>query len=270
MNIVVLIAIIIGMFALRFVKLNILGWMAAWWIAAFLLLTYAIDPPIPVSIIIMFMGIITLALLTYLSTNSNDFDSAKKLLLSFLTEKKYNIPLFIIVITLPVLVAFKAYLDVTKEPQPPFLGRTIHPPPPVEISFKGKKIDLVTGLNPYRELEDSNQDEFKAHVNNGRRVYYENCVFCHGDNMEGNGIYSYGFNPIPANFNDPTTLAMLQESYLFWRIAKGAAGLPQEATPWASAMPAWEDFLTEEEIWDVILFLYEYTDQKPREPEALE
>ena len=29
-------------------------------------------------------------------------------------------------------------------------------------------------------------------------------------------------------------------------------------------MPAWEKFLTEEEIWDVVLFLYDYTGQRPR------
>jgi hypothetical protein len=29
-------------------------------------------------------------------------------------------------------------------------------------------------------------------------------------------------------------------------------------------MPAWEKFLKEEEMWDAILFLYDFTEQKPR------
>ena len=29
-------------------------------------------------------------------------------------------------------------------------------------------------------------------------------------------------------------------------------------------MPAWEKFLKEEEIWEVILFLYDHTGQRPR------
>ncbi|NIP59075.1 MAG: cytochrome c [Gemmatimonadetes bacterium] len=29
-------------------------------------------------------------------------------------------------------------------------------------------------------------------------------------------------------------------------------------------MPAWEDFLTEDEIWSVIIFLYEQTGLTPR------
>ena len=29
-------------------------------------------------------------------------------------------------------------------------------------------------------------------------------------------------------------------------------------------MPAWEQFLTEEEMWDVVLFLYDFTGYQPR------
>jgi hypothetical protein len=85
--------------------------------------------------------------------------------------------------------------------------------------------------------------------------------------MAGDGIFAHGYNPIPANFQDPTTIAMLQETYLFWRVAKGAPGLPEESTPWASAMPAWENFLSEEEMWDVIIYMYEFTGYKPRAKE---
>ena len=82
--------------------------------------------------------------------------------------------------------------------------------------------------------------------------------------MAGDGMYAHGLNPIPTNFTDPGTIPQLQESFLFWRIAKGGPGLPGEGGPWDSAMPAWEKFLTEEEIWDVILFLYDHTGFRPR------
>jgi mono/diheme cytochrome c family protein len=35
-------------------------------------------------------------------------------------------------------------------------------------------------------------------------------------------------------------------------------------------MPAWEKFLKEEEIWDVVLFLYDHTGQRPRGKEEAE
>src|SRR5204863_86451 len=62
-------------------------------------------------------------------------------------------------------------------------------------------------------------------------------------------------------FKDPIN-AVLVEPRL--RVAKGGPGLPREGTPWNSAMPKWEDFLTEREIWSVILFLYDQTGWTPR------
>src|SRR5438132_1169860 len=96
------------------------------------------------------------------------------------------------------------------------------------------------------------------------QIYIRSCMFCHGDNLDGHGLFASALNPPPANFEDPGTIAMLQESYLFWRIAKGGPGLPRESTPWNSAMPAWEDRLTEEQIWQVIAYLYDATGQEPR------
>jgi len=275
MNVLILLGIIAGMVAIktvvtRFVNVNDLAWMAIWWIAMYLVFSYGVDPPMPTSILGLFMGIVTLSLLAYLSADEERLVGAKTRIVNFLVDKKYTVPLLIVVIALPLLIAWKVYSDASKTPQPPLSTRTIHPPPPPEISFNGKTIDLATGDNPYRALATSDTEAFEHHVENGRRIYFENCFYCHGDNMQGRGMYAHGLDPIPANFADPTTIAMLQESYLFWRIAKGAPGLPSESTPWSSAMPAWENFLSEEEIWDVILFLYEFTDQEPRAQEIVE
>lgn len=269
MNLIVILAVIAVMIALRFVRLNAVMWLIAWWIGLYVGLRYGIEPPLPSSIVGMFMFIITLAMLAFMSADSERMASVRDSIVRFMTDAAYRIPLVILLIAAPLLVAWKVYSDATSRPQPPASGRTIHPVPPVSVQFRDKTIDLVTVDNPYRKLEASDPAQFAEHVSNGKRVYYENCVFCHGDNMEGDGIFAHGYDPIPANFQDPGTIAMLQEGYLFWRIAKGGPGLPEESTPWSSAMPAWELFLTEEEIWDVILFLYDYTGHKPREREEV-
>jgi mono/diheme cytochrome c family protein len=94
-------------------------------------------------------------------------------------------------------------------------------------------------------------------VKEGNEIYVTNCVFCHGDALHGDGLFAQGLNPVPADFTDAATITQLQQSYVFWRIAKGGRGLPVESAPWNSAMPAWEEDLTEEEIWKVIIYLYE-------------
>ncbi|MCX5729515.1 MAG: cytochrome c [Nitrospirae bacterium] len=98
----------------------------------------------------------------------------------------------------------------------------------------------------------------------GGEIFYQNCHFCHGDNLNGRGLHAFAFNPIPANFTDPGTIAQLQETFIFWRVSKGGIGLPNEAGPWASVMPPWEQHLTVDEIWKVVLFEYWHTGYYPR------
>jgi hypothetical protein len=65
-------------------------------------------------------------------------------------------------------------------------------------------------------------------------------------------------------------LPQLTEAFLFWRVAKGGPGMPDAGGPWDSSMPAWEKFLSEEDMWNVIAFLYDYTGYKPRAAESVE
>jgi mono/diheme cytochrome c family protein len=159
----------------------------------------------------------------------------------------------------PALVGFLTWGQVRATVSAPPNLRSIHPAPPSEITFRGKRITLAGLENPLRK-----EGDLAAHIAKGKAVYYQNCMPCHGDYLDGQGHFASGFNPLPLNFQDVGTIAQLTESFVFWRVAKGGPGLPREATPWNSAMPAWEDFLTEEEIWAVVLFLYEQTGHRPR------
>ena len=169
------------------------------------------------------------------------------------------------VVAIPALAAANVYVQMSAPLEPPLFSRTIHPASPTEITVHDKKIDLDAGENPFWPLEKSNPEEFRKHVENGRQVYYRNCVFCHGDNLAGTGMFIHGLDPIPTNL--PETIPLLRDTFLFWRISKGGPGLPEEGGPWASAMPVWEKLLKEDEIWDVILFLYNHTGLRPRAKE---
>jgi mono/diheme cytochrome c family protein len=88
--------------------------------------------------------------------------------------------------------------------------------------------------------------------------------------MGGDGMFAYGLNPIPTNFTDPGVLPMFQETYLYWRVSKGGPGLPEEGGPWDSPMPTWEKLLTDEEMWDAVTYLFEFTGFRPRAQEVHE
>lgn len=264
MNIPVVLAVVIVFGVLRYARASLLLWAGAWWVGMYVVLRFGFTAPIPASVVSIYMGIISMAILAYMTSSQERREEVSRPLVRLMTEKRYTPLLAATVVAIPALAAANVYVQMSVPVQPPLFSRTVHPASPSEVTVHDKKIDLDTGENPFRHLETSNPEEFRKHVENGRRVFYQNCVFCHGDSLSGNGMFVHGLDPIPTNFTDKGTIAMLRETFLFWRISKGGPGLPEEGGPWDTAMPAWEKFLKEEEMWDAILFLYDHTGQKPR------
>ncbi len=267
MNLLVLVAVAAVFGVLRFRRTGLLTWALAWWIGIYVLLRFGFSSPIPSSVISLYMGIVTIAILAYVSSSQERRDEIAGPLVRFMTDKRYTALLAAVGLAIPALAAANVYVQMSVPIQPPLFSRTVHPASPSAITVHDKKVDLDGGENPFRRLETSDPAEYRKHVENGRRVYYRNCVFCHGDNLSGNGMFVHALDPIPTNFADAGTIAMLRDTFLFWRIAKGGPGLPEEGGPWDSAMPAWEKMLKEDEIWEAILFLYDFTGQKPRAKE---
>jgi hypothetical protein len=267
MKISILLAVAAAFGLLRFRRANLLAWAGAWWVGTYVLLRWGFSVPIPASVVSLYMGIISIAILAYVSSSEERREDVARPLVRLMTEKRYTALLAATVVAIPSLAAANVYVQMNVPLEPPLFSRTVHPASPTEITVHDRKIDLDAGENPFLPLETSNPGEFRRHVENGRQVFYRNCVFCHGDNMTGNGMFVHGLDPIPTNFADQGAIAMLRDSFLFWRISKGGPGLPEEAGPWDSAMPAWEKMLKEEEMWEVILFLYDFTGQKPRAKE---
>jgi hypothetical protein len=196
-------------------------------------------------------------------------------------------------VLLPIIFWGFAYSSFLPNLDEPIELRTVHPAPPASTKVHGKTFVLQTSQNPYRVNPEGKYDQeysnaniveqgmgrlmkpeanpwdekasgYLKYVREGGEIFFQNCHFCHGDNLNGRGLHAFAFNPIPANFTDPGTIAQLQETFIFWRVSKGGIGLPREGFPWASVMPPWEQHLTTDEIWKVILFEYWHTGYYPR------
>jgi hypothetical protein len=269
MNLLVVLAVVAVFGLLRFRRTNLLTWALAWWIGIYVILRFGFSAPIPSSVVSLYMGIVTIAILAYMSSSEERREEVSGPLVRFMTDKRYTALLGATIVAIPALAAANVYVKMNAPLQPPFFPRTIHPASPAEITVHDKPINLDTSSNPFLALETSNPAEFRKHVENGRQVYYRNCVFCHGDDLTGNGMFAHGLDPIPTDFTDAATIAGLRDTFLLWRISKGGPGMPEEGAPWDSAMPTWEKFLKEDEIWDVILFLYDFTGQRPRAREEV-
>jgi hypothetical protein len=218
-----------------------------------------IHPPLPSSLIYLYITLTSVALFLYISLFEEKTRDFLNPIAEFLRGGEGGTALIryarvAVLVLFPLLVGSTVYSRLVPSNSPPAEQRVVHPAPPAEF---------VGLANPYPHTPEN--------VALGRGLYAALCMPCHGGKLDGKGAEARGFNPPPANFTDSGTIAQLQESYLFWRIKRGGVGLPVEGQPWNSVMPRWEAMPalggkppTDEMIWKIILWEYEGAGQKPR------
>jgi copper transport protein len=84
----------------------------------------------------------------------------------------------------------------------------------------------------------------RASLERGQEVYEQNCLACHGQYGRGDGPAGRVLRPPPADLQLHSTAHT--EGQLYWWISKGVPG---------SAMPAWEERLSEEDRWNVLNYI---------------
>jgi mono/diheme cytochrome c family protein len=228
--------------------------------AVFLGLKRLIVPPIPMSVLTIYMTLATLGVLVFIAANEARWRAFIAPLAAVFEGRVPRIVQALVLTGLPLLVASATWLVAAPSLDAPFEPRVIHPEPPSSFTAHGKRHDIASLRNPLRA---AGNDLARATAE-GKIIYYRNCFFCHGDALAGDGHFAQAFRPIPANFRDVGTISMLQESFVYWRVATGGPGLPKGAMPWHSAMPVWQSLLSEEEIWKAILFIYAGSGSTPR------
>lgn len=85
----------------------------------------------------------------------------------------------------------------------------------------------------------------------GEHLYMENCVPCHGPEGRGDGISAASLNPPPINFTAGHTATHADGDLFYW-IQNGVDN---------SAMPAFQDKFTEEEMWHLVNYVRRLTTQ---------
>ena len=244
------------------------------WSVGFYFYEFVLYPHIPLTLFITYMVMWSIGTFLYISQDPETFREFRAPIVKTIVGE-YKLARIIVFTALPILVGFATYNTIYPSFQEPVELRTVHPAPPATTKVHGKTYPLESTNNPFRIDEqdnykdsfpflDADKHEYMKYVTEVGTIFFQNCHYCHGDQLNGLGMFSHVFNPTPANFIDPGTIAMLQEAFLFWRVSKGGPGLPNESTPWSSAMPPWEEHLKTEEIWKVILFEYWYTGWHPR------
>jgi mono/diheme cytochrome c family protein/plastocyanin len=107
----------------------------------------------------------------------------------------------------------------------------------------------------------------KESLANGQQLYAQNCAACHGENGAGDGVFADNLQSAgessmqtmtgadnmmmqtPIDFTNPTRMLGASPALLQGKILRGGMG---------TGMPMWGSIFTEEQIWDLIAYLYSF------------
>ena len=82
----------------------------------------------------------------------------------------------------------------------------------------------------------------------GATLYAAECARCHGKKGRGGGDAGLALDPSPALLKHLSAEPGSVDAYLLWTVAEGGM-------PFGSAMPAYKDRLSREQIWQIISYM---------------
>lgn len=124
-------------------------------------------------------------------------------------------------------------------------------------SMPRHQLAMVWGVpEPYHSL-DSPLPRTSKIIKRGVAVYAKYCASCHGDTGIGDGEAGRSLSPSPGNLAWLSQMPMaLWDPFMYWTIAEGG-------TQFGTAMPAFKDALSKDDIWAVIAYIQARLPQNP-------
>jgi mono/diheme cytochrome c family protein len=91
-----------------------------------------------------------------------------------------------------------------------------------------------------------------AALKSAREVYLDKCAHCHGDTGKGDGRDASRYDPQPTDFTDAKLMNGATDGELFYKISEGK-----------KPMPVFKNKLTEDQRWELVLFIRSFAQSSP-------
>jgi mono/diheme cytochrome c family protein len=132
---------------------------------------------------------------------------------------------------------------------------------------------LVAGITAYHWIGGDEIVIAAGDPARGERLYAENCAACHGANLEGQPNWqkpnANGTLPAPPHDDSGHTWHHPDSMLFAYTKMGGKAWLEANGvTGFTSAMPGFEDVMTDEEIGDVLAFIRSRWSERARQTQA--
>lgn len=116
------------------------------------------------------------------------------------------------------------------------------------MSMRRHRYVMRNGIPEAYRSRDNPLEPTQRNLEVGGRVYETNCASCHGTAGQGDGPAGKNLDPRPTDIARFSRMPMASDGYLYWTVTEGGA-------PVGSAMPAFGNVLSEEEIWQLLMYL---------------
>ncbi len=126
-----------------------------------------------------------------------------------------------------------------------------HSPESLEMGVVSRRLLPANETVPSPGTVDMNAplpDGLKGNRVEGKALYIQNCVECHGVAGDGEGPRAYFIFPRPRNFNREASKRRFNRPALYASITKGKLG---------TEMPAWQTVLTPQQIADLSEYVFQ-------------
>jgi mono/diheme cytochrome c family protein len=84
----------------------------------------------------------------------------------------------------------------------------------------------------------------EANLTAAKQIYGEQCANCHGDGGKGDGSDAMMYDPSPADLTDTAKMGKLTDGEIYYQITEGR-----------KPMPSFKKKLTEQQRWQLVLFV---------------
>jgi cytochrome c553 len=91
----------------------------------------------------------------------------------------------------------------------------------------------------------------------GKQLFEQYCVVCHGQSGEGDGFNAYNLNPRPHSLSDSIYMRALSSETLKETISFGGKGVNKSVL-----MPAYQNTLSKTQISNVVVYIETFTQTK--------
>ena len=140
------------------------------WVLAFTVMRVILQPPVPFSLLAIYMGVVIVGTFLYVSITEEDWREFVRPIRMMLQEDavRWRTVRYLVFAALPLIVSYGVFNSIVPNYKEPVELINTHPAPPRTITVHGQTFDLQTARNPFRVTDNPKDLEGNPKESNGK------------------------------------------------------------------------------------------------------